>query len=506
MVRRASTSSILSASLGILVYVTVGINGVPIHALNPDILGHVKSGIATSVKDDHQTIMSDAWHFWHEMFRHPESNLYCDQVHLDHGLHNSTSNGCDGSYISAASCGWGLVLLAVGTEMNYTDKATAKQEAEHAIKLATGQWPRGEAGFMFHWVAVSATGSLQRASDDLSTIDSAILVLGALFIGNYFENKFGDSELLDDAKVLASSVAWPKAITDEGVRAGGKNTLGPSSSPWNEYYLPAYLATVFGGEGVPAAQRHFLTSWTPECSSGVCEYGDKWKSTGLAEIIEFDLAGAPQRKLFSDGPRIQSSFQPQFLFFLVRAFNRNDTAVGQFWNRYFTDYAQADMAYWTEELLPGNDYFTKDAHKGGADLVGKVWGSGPGQTPSCLYAVNAIRDIKLDVHEGNHNLDKVFSTAIMAGFLAADQPGTDGNNTKHKIVGQLDSMWRENTCTYHVTSATSASAAHSIMWRCAAATAQRGWKADTVVMDWVNFPLGYAAHMLGSEFYRRHAY
>ena len=103
------------------------------------------------------------------------------------------------------------------------------------------KWPRETfSGFMVHF-----TNRNMEALSEFSTIDTSILVLGALQAANYFG---GEAAAL--AAQLRAAVRWSDAIYAAD-NAGLAATVDPGSgahggwvAPFNEYYLVAYLANM----------------------------------------------------------------------------------------------------------------------------------------------------------------------------------------------------------------------------------------------------------------------
>ena len=108
------------------------------------------------------------------------------------------------------------------------------------------KWPRETfSGFMVHF-----TNRNMEALSEFSTIDTSILVLGALQAANYFG---GEAAAL--AAQLRAAVRWSDAIYAAD-NAGLAATVDPGSgahggwvAPFNEYYLVAYLANMTEAAG-----------------------------------------------------------------------------------------------------------------------------------------------------------------------------------------------------------------------------------------------------------------
>ena len=108
------------------------------------------------------------------------------------------------------------------------------------------KWPRETfSGFMVHF-----TNRNFESLSEFSTIDTSILVLGAMQAANYFG---GEATAL--AAQLRAAVRWSDAIYAAD-NAGLAATVDPGSgahggwvAPFNEYYLVAYLANMTEAAG-----------------------------------------------------------------------------------------------------------------------------------------------------------------------------------------------------------------------------------------------------------------
>ena len=135
----------------------------------------------------------------------------------------------------------GLLSEAIATELGYLNRDEATKRVQATLTTLLTDWPRDvHTGFMVHF-----TNRNFDPLSEYSTIDTAELVLGALFAGNYF-----GGETLDLAQQLLQNVQWSDAI-----KAPDKPRIFPivnpntgefsgSIYPYNEYYLVAYLANL----------------------------------------------------------------------------------------------------------------------------------------------------------------------------------------------------------------------------------------------------------------------
>ena len=133
----------------------------------------------------------------------------------------------------------GLMSEAVAAQYGYRSKDVARERVKQSLVSVIRSWPREyHSGFLIHF-----TNRNLGILSEYSTIDTAELVLGALFAGNYFRG-----EVLKLATQLRDSVQWSNAIkaaNNPTIYSKVDPNTGQFSGdirPYNEYYLVAYLA------------------------------------------------------------------------------------------------------------------------------------------------------------------------------------------------------------------------------------------------------------------------
>lgn len=174
--------------------------------------------------------------FWNES--HPETGLTKDRAH------SLIAAGPD-SYIvaSTASTGYALASLPIAVQHQWVNRAEAEKRARLTLHFLNTRLPH-EHGFFYHFIHWQ-TGAREWKCE-LSSIDTALLVLGALACGVYFG---GEVRRLADA--LYARVDW--RWMQEGVAAGQKGQTFPTLSMgwkpetgfidarWHGYNEAAYL-------------------------------------------------------------------------------------------------------------------------------------------------------------------------------------------------------------------------------------------------------------------------
>lgn len=406
------------------------------------------------------SLMKDLFQFW-EAFREPSTGIYCDTINF---LPNRTCGPSD--FYSAAGTGMALMAQCVFAEIGLVTRAAAEQKVEQALLVVEREWPReARTGFYAHFTLIKDGHLVPTRGTEYSTIDSAEMLMGALFAGNYFG---GDIQLR--AQRLARNVSWSDAIeapdkpTIYPVVLPETSTMSGMIRPFNEYYILAYMAQLMDPSSGSKAQRYFETYMG---STGPPAGRDGYpvhKSYSRHELL-------------TDNPRtFMSSFIPQFCWFQTKGFHSNPYYA----EKLFPAWMEADMLYW-DTLL------TDETVVWGKRVKGKVFGCGAGQGKSNGYTVNRIAGPE----------EAIFSAAIMAGFLgAADAAG------RKQINVQLLWLYDNNVCVYEKELSTGMRL--KVPWRCSINNSEwRSPAADSI--DFSTFVLGYAVNFLPEGFYSTYA-
>ena len=141
---------------------------------------------------------------------------------------------------SIAATGYGLAALPIGVERGWIDRSTALRRAEACLRFVLSM--DHNHGWLYHFVD-GRTGR-REWSCEVSTIDTALLVHGALVCGAYFRgtpveelaNRLYDR--LDWTWVLTNGGAKPGKLT---VSMGWKPETGFIDHDWDDYCELALL-------------------------------------------------------------------------------------------------------------------------------------------------------------------------------------------------------------------------------------------------------------------------
>ena len=320
------------------------------------------SGIAASAQDasspskELETLFHSTIDFYEDLLR-TTHGLYLDHYQVDAAIDNQ------GTICSSAAVGVGLVALCMEHELGRDPQA--QQKALQTLRTVNGktegfQIERDSTGFFLHFF--SSTDGKGRS--EKSTIDTALMVVGAL----YCRNTFDDPKIRAEADELWNSINWEVALADpEGkglhmIIKDGKPQANSVTVMFNEYFLLAWL--------IKESQIQKTGS------SEILAIKDlpTWKNEGLT------LLGTPWH-------HPQCSFLVQFPFYMS-----HPGASDPLYLKYVTAQATADQRACSRRVG-----------------VAEYWGCGAGVTPREGYVASNYA----------WNTDNVVSPNIIAGFMPA---------------------------------------------------------------------------------------
>src|SRR5881394_157596 len=119
------------------------------------------------------------------------------------------------SFSSIAAVGFGLTAYGIGAERGYVTRDVAAQRTLATLQslLAMKQGPElrgvsGYKGFFYHFLDMKTA---ERFKDvELSTVDTSLLVAGALFSQSYFDrDNATEAAIRDAAEQLYARIDWP---------------------------------------------------------------------------------------------------------------------------------------------------------------------------------------------------------------------------------------------------------------------------------------------------------
>lgn len=281
---------------------------------------------------------------------------------------------------SVATTGMGLVSLCIADAMGWIDNAEnlVLESLTSMNGMREGFQPeRNCAGWFRHFIWQD-TGE-QAWDSEFSSIDSGILVAGALFCKKYFS---GNADIAALADKLYLSIDWASMIADPesgGIyRVSDCNGNGSGITlPFNEYMIVAWLAKNDFRNNGPASElwsRHYADP------AGLP------KSSYRGIDVLTDLPG-----------NFLSGFVPQFAYYLCNYFTSHP---GYF--HYFENAMRADSLWWRDNT----------------NTPCYVWGFGAGSSKPDWSAGSGYHADDIAGHPGT-----VCSPHIIGGFIPANPNG-----------------------------------------------------------------------------------
>lgn len=330
-----------------------------------------------------------------------------DQMRLAYGYFRDARNPANGLYrdylttdaregrrpVSIAATGMGLISLCIADTEGYEDDAESK--AVLSLRALAGELPsvsrgRNAAGFFWHFLDYD-TGAALEHRDGISTVDTAILVAGALFCKRYFE---GNSEVARLADILYGSIEWERAIAsvEEGTFYWNLDEAG---NPVRERHDDNAFSGTFGNTGGPFCEAMVL-AWLAG-NSGSPAAGELWtRHYGSPETLPTIQYREHRLLTEGEGGCALSGFVPLFCYYLAHPFAESPVYMGR-----LLDAALADRESWEEK---------------GA-FPGCFWGCGAGSSANdgAGYRADTLMD----------NPENIVSPHIISGFLPVLPQGAD---------------------------------------------------------------------------------
>lgn len=134
-----------------------------------------------------------------------------------------------GAPCSVAAVGFGLVAICIGNSRGWIDRDKAYDRVVRTLRAFKDEVPN-ERGFFYHFLDMR-TGS-RTWNSELSSIDTALFLAGALFAGEYFKG----TEVQMLANELYERVDWPWMMNGKSVMCmGWKPDSGFLWYYWDSY-------------------------------------------------------------------------------------------------------------------------------------------------------------------------------------------------------------------------------------------------------------------------------
>jgi len=144
------------------------------------------------------------------------------------------------SFCSIAAVGFALTCWPIGVERRWMSRDEARERTLTTVRyfhsLPQGPEPTGTAGhkgFFYHFLDME-TG-LRYRTNELSTVDTALLIAGMLFAARYFDGDHPDEvEIRSRVQALYERIEWDWAVVrDNRITMGWHPESGFIPSDWH---------------------------------------------------------------------------------------------------------------------------------------------------------------------------------------------------------------------------------------------------------------------------------
>jgi len=159
-------------------------------------------------------------------------NWFWEKAHSTTGLtpDRSTDFSTDNYFISVAAVGFGLTAYGIGSERGYVTREQAATRVEKALSsLLSGkmgiekQGTIGYRGWFYHFLDARTLTRSQAWQIELSSIDTGLLLMGVIFVRNYFDADSPlETTIRAEADSILDAVLWSFMLNpnNKGVSAG----------------------------------------------------------------------------------------------------------------------------------------------------------------------------------------------------------------------------------------------------------------------------------------------
>ncbi|MCX5679004.1 MAG: hypothetical protein NTY76_07890 [Candidatus Omnitrophica bacterium] len=189
-----------------------------------------------------------------------DSILYfAEQANPKNGLVKDSSR--PGAPCSVAAVGFSLAAMCIGESRGWIDGDKAYERVIRTLRTFRDDVPN-EHGFFYHFLDMR-TGS-RTWSSELSSIDTALFLAGALFAGEYFKG----TEAEEIAHQLYERVDWPWMMNGKSVMCmGWKPESGFLWYYWDSYNEGMLLYALAIGSPTHPIPKEAWRAWRREADS-----------------------------------------------------------------------------------------------------------------------------------------------------------------------------------------------------------------------------------------------
>ena len=194
-------------------------------------------------------------------------NYFWNLADPTHGLIPDRS--ATGSVISIAACGFGLTANCIGASRGYVSRAQAANRTVIALRwlLTAQQGPQttgtiGYKGFFYHFL--DATTGLRTWNSELSSMDTALLLMGVLTVGAYFAGTDAiEGEIRTLSQQIYDRVDWTFLLRPSGrIGHGWMPESGYLTAEWSGFNEAMMVYILALGSTTFAAPASSYANWT----------------------------------------------------------------------------------------------------------------------------------------------------------------------------------------------------------------------------------------------------
>jgi hypothetical protein len=213
------------------------------------------------------------------------------------------------SFSSIAAVGFALPAYAVGVERGWCSRSDARDLTLTTLRFFWNapQGPErsgtsGNAGFFYHFLDMASGHRFRNA--ELSSVDSTILLIGALFAGEYYAGDDpAEGEIRRLAKALYERADWNVFRSDgrPALSMGWRPESGLIADSWTGYNEAMFVNILALGSPTHPGPADLWAQWT-------APYPQYWRGKGPTRRLAFaPLFGHQYSHIFIDFRGIRDS-------------------------------------------------------------------------------------------------------------------------------------------------------------------------------------------------------
>lgn len=190
------------------------------------------------------------------------------------------------SFCSIAAVGFALTCWPVGVERGWMTRAEARERTLITLRffhdLPQGPEESGTAGykgFFYHFLDMETGHRFDR--NELSTVDTALLVGGMLFAARYFDGDHADErEIRAKAQAIYERIEWPWVVVRPNrISMGWHPESGFIAADWNVYNEGMLVLLMAMGSPTHPVDSGVWNEWAASYAES---FTDRWGSWHLA--------------------------------------------------------------------------------------------------------------------------------------------------------------------------------------------------------------------------------